>query len=163
MATSLLRPNADAKADWTESPIGAAFAVLADVVIQPTAPLTALEFITSATNGQICRVDCETITLAPGEAVLSAKAWAYLTTPAGRTLDLGLIGGPTNPGSTVPAGTAASWQSVTLSGNLTQTQLNALQIQFLNGTGTGTTTVYAAYIELITQIVTGGLSLRGVG
>lgn len=151
MATYLLRPSADTKAQWVEDPVGTAFSVLDDAVTQPTAPTTGSDRITSATNGDICTLEVPDQQLLPGESVTQIKLWVYIQTAAGRNCQIGVNNAPAAMAAFVAAGTAFSWNSVTYTGNATQAQLNSLQISLVNGNGAGTTEVDAAYIELTTR------------
>jgi hypothetical protein len=164
VASYLLRPDGDAAVQkWTVDPSGTAASVLDEAVTQPTAPTTGSDRITSGTNTQICQLHFASATPGPGETVTSAKLWVYIITPAGRDCQITITQTPSAVTPvTVPAGTAASWQSVTYTGGLTQAQIGALEAQIVNGTGTGTTEIDAAYIEL-TTVFNAGQMLLGVG
>lgn len=168
MPVRLLDPNADAKADWTEVPVGAAWAVLDEGTRQPSTPDTS-DYISSATNGQISRQDCGTFTLASGETITSLKAWFYCETGATGTIVLSLQGYTGSPTTTVPAGSSPAWFSVTdTSHPLNQSQLDAIQAQAQTVTTGSTRKVHAAYIEVQTSLVyndsgSGAISLSGGG
>lgn len=162
MAQYLSRPTGDIKANWTENPGGPAWDCLNEVVTQPTAPSTGGDQIDSATNGQQCQISSTQPTLGAGEMVTSVVFWCYIATPATRSCAITLSIAGQLPATTVPAGTAASWQSATFTGNATQAQLTAAFIDMTNGTGTGTTSIYAAYLEINTRQAS-GLPILGVG
>lgn len=167
MPQYLLRPNSDIKAQWTENPVGNAFDVLDDNVTQPAAPSTAGDQIDSATDGQISSHDFTTTTLAGGETPTTITLWVYAATPAGRAITLALVksdGGTASLATgSFPAGTAASWRSITFTGAVNQARVDGLQASLTAATGSGTASIYAVYIELNTQTGSGGLLLRGLG
>lgn len=153
MPSYTLRPNGDSKANWTEDPAGTAFSTLDESVTQPTAPTTGSDRITSATDGSLCVVDCGTTTLAGGETVTAVTVWVYAITPAGRNFTVLLVGSSamTQPSSLVFPANTTGWQSFTWLGSRTQSEVNAFQMQFQNGTGTGTVEIDAAYLEVTTS------------
>jgi hypothetical protein len=162
----ILRPDADAKADWTEDAVGTAFSKLDEAITQPTAPVTGSDRITSATAGQICQVDCTTITLAGGETVIQVKAWFYGSTPVGGSIIITSSisgGGDLGDPVTIPSNSPAGWYSQTYTGSLTQAQVNGLQLKMQNVASVATSEIDAAYIELTTQFGSGGLMMRGMG
>jgi hypothetical protein len=152
MAQYFFEANTDGKADWTEVGAGNAFDRLNDGTRQPTAPDTGTDYIESATNGQISRHGLTTQALAGGETVVSVRFWFYVITPAGRNVraDINIPTGGTIGSNTVPAG-STGWQKVELAAPFTQAQLDGMEIQFINGDGTGTTRVYSAYVEVNTR------------
>jgi hypothetical protein len=150
-----LRPAAVISNNWTVTPSSStAASVLADVVSQPTAPGTATDYLSSQAGSAVAEVTVQSTPLEAGDSVVSAQGWAYLASGSKRTVQLELVSLGASLGSTtVPAGQAAGWQSVTVNQALTQAQLNDLRIRItLSGSGASTTSiVYAAYVALTTS------------
>lgn len=144
----ILEPDEDQKADWTETPVGTAWSAVRDGVRQPAVPpLTS--HISTATNDASCVLRLTSFLPVGNEVVTSVRVWLYCETPAGRdfTLTLLEVSGILTR-LTVPAGTAAGWESIAYVGQLSQTQLDGLRIAADAGTGTGTVTVYSIYAEV---------------
>lgn len=155
-ATYSLRPDTDSwNFGWAVTPFGAhGSTALADAVDQPAAPDTTTGYISSTTSGYSAWYGLGTVTLAQGETVTGATLWAYLATGSARSVDMGIWSGWTRlADTTIPAGSAAGWYSVSTATALTQTQVDGLSIRFTPG-GSGTSTpvqVYEAYAELDTS------------
>lgn len=153
-ATYTLRPDSTVTSNWTVTPTGsAAFAVLDDPVLQPTAPSTSSDHLSTSSVGNAAEVHVLTQTLAPGDTVLSTTAWAYLQPGPKRSITLTLLSGATVLGSTTAAqGSGTSWRSVTSNSALTQAQVDDLRLRVtLGGTGASSAGfVYAAYASVQT-------------
>lgn len=152
MATYTLQPNADQKADGTEVPSGSAFDRVNDGTSYPTVPDTSTDYIDLTATSQISRWDLTTQTLAGGEVVVSARVFVYLSTTGGLSARIHLrTGGDTLLQIDIPAGTAGAWYRKNVLWTLTQSQVDALNIQVQAITGSGTARIYSAYTELYTR------------
>lgn len=155
MATAkrIVDPDADSKADWTESPAGSAFDRLNDGTRYPTAPNVASDFITSSTTDQICRVTFGNYTLVGSEVTVGAKLYVYIDTPgrACRVQFQHTSGGTVSVlDEDIPAGTNG-WQVFSVVAPFTQAMMDGLQVNFSPRAGSGATTIYAAYAEFHTS------------
>ncbi len=153
-ATYTLRPDSTVTSSWTVTPTGsAAFAVLDDPVLQPTAPSTSSDHLSSSTVGAVAEVGVQSQPLGAGDTVLSTTAWAYLQPGPQRSITLTLLSGATVLGSTTAAqASGTSWRSVTSSSALTQAQVDDLRLRVTVG-GSGASTAgfaYAAYASVRT-------------
>lgn len=148
--TYTLRPNGDSKADWTEVPGGLASDRLNEVIIQPSVPDTGTNYIESATNPQICRLDVNVVTLGVGEIVAVARLWVYIDTASRGVTTTIMVSGTVVRETTFPAGTVG-WRGLTLAAPLTQAQVDSLQMQFTTTAGSGTARIYATYFEVNTR------------
>jgi hypothetical protein len=142
----ILRPIADSKVDWTETPAGPAFTALDDPVSSAFTPDTA-DFVTSTANSQVNRMDL--LEFGKGtRTVVGATAWAYVVIPASQGVTVALLAAPTSTNFT-KNGAFTGWISCTYTGDLTDAQIAALQHQLQT---TGTTGVgvicYAAYVDV---------------
>lgn len=154
-ATYTLRPDSTVTSNWTVTPTGsAAFAVLDDAVLQPTAPSTSSDHLSSSTVGNAAEIHVQTQPLAAGDTVLSTTAWAYLQPGPKRSITLTLLSGSTVLGSTTAAqASGTSWRSVTSNSALTQAQVDDLRLRVTMG-GSGASTAgfaYAAYASVRTS------------
>ncbi len=158
-----LRPNADSKADWTETPIGTAFSTVDDAVFEPNAPDTG-DFIQTASTANLSIMGLETFTKPPGEIVRRVAVWAYGTNSAGGGHSVVLqTSTPTTIATASNTGTSPAW--VTSGdikvGNMTQATIDGLQLT-IGTTGNISSTLYACYVVIITNLHT-DLPLMGVG
>lgn len=150
MATIILRPTGDTKADWTEDAVGTAFSKLDEAVTQPTAPTTGSDRITATGNGTTCTVSFATFTLGASE-VVSVTLWVYGKAADASNYFTASILTPANRGGVSVTSASFGWASVTYYGGLTQAQVDALEASFLTVGGTGTREIDAAYLEVVTQ------------
>lgn len=153
-ATYTLRPDSTVTSNWTITPTGsAAFAVLDDAVLQPTAPSTSSDHLSTSSAGSATEVGVQAQPLGSGDTVLSTTAWAYLEPGPKRSITLTLLSGATVLGSTTAAqGSGRSWRPVTSNSALTQAQLDDLRVRVTLG-GTGASSAgfaYAAYVSVRT-------------
>lgn len=114
-------------------------------------PDTSKYMSTSGTDKH-CQATVADYTIPSGRSVTGARIRAYLSTGAGAPMTVALynIGGSQYQSWTVPAGTAAGWQTFTYTGALTQTQVNALGVDlYAPSSNTGTMTVWRAWVEVI--------------
>ena len=150
MSVYILRPNADAKADWTETPVGTAYSALDESVLYPDAPDTA-DNITSSTNVKGSYQEFETFTLGVNEVVLAARVFVYgKVANASNLTAITLWDGTTAIASGSQTRTSYGWDYATYEGALTQTQINALQSR-VTTSGTTAHEVDAIYIEVVTH------------
>ncbi len=153
-ATYTLRPDATVTSNWTVTPTGsAAFDVLDDPVLEPAAPSTSTDHLSTSTAARVAELHVQTQPLASGDTVLSTTAWAYLQPGPRRSITLTLLSGATVLGSSTAAeGSGTSWRSVTSNSALTQTQVDDLRLRVTLG-GTGASSAgfaYAAYASVAT-------------
>lgn len=151
MPRYILTPAGDTKAAWDETPVGSAFPILSKGVEQPAVPDTST-YISTSTANAITQVTVVGPTLADNEQVVAAKAWIYGKVASNNT-KLDLIASGAGKATGNQTDTSNAWFSVTFTGALTQAQVSSLSIA-LTATGAVLHTVYAAYIELFTRVVT---------
>lgn len=158
-----IRPNADIKADWTETPGGTAYTTVDDAVFEPTAADTG-DFIQTASTANLCILNLETFTKPAGEITRKVSIWAYGVSTAGGgfTVVLKTASEETLTSLTSTA-TSAGWATSgdTPIGNLTQATIDGLKLS-IYPTQSISTTVYAVYVAVITNLHT-DLPLMGVG
>lgn len=154
MATTILRPTGDVKADWTEDAVGTAWSKLDDDVLQPTAPTTGSDRITTTGNGTICTLSFGTFTLG-AQKVTSVTLWVY-----GQAVDGSNFYNCTVSIPNIQAGTLASaaytsasfgWVSGTGTRPITQAQLDGIEVGLTSAGATGTREIDAAYLEVVTK------------
>ncbi len=151
MAQLILRPNADIKADQTEVPGGTAFSCLDDVVTQPTVPDTT-DYVTSSTTDQFTRCDFATAAIPGGDTVHTVRLWVYIRTTLPRPISVRLMNATgTIADRTIPSGTAAGWQALTVIVPSTQAQVDAFRADWAPDAGTGAAEVACWYIEVNTR------------
>jgi hypothetical protein len=154
-ASYTLRPDgAGSSSGFTISPAGAtSWEALGEPVLQPAAPDTTDGYGSASTTGARLSVTLATQTLASGEVATGVTAWAYLSTGSKTSTTLWLADGwYALRWAVVPANTPPGWHSVTLSGSLSQKQIDDLVVSATtNGKNGGTAgRVYAAYAQLDT-------------
>lgn len=156
MATTVLRPDADVTAGWTESSGTTAWNLLDDAVTDPTDAQASGDggSISTSTAGAECEVHVASFTLGTDE-VSAARLKTYLVTGAKRQIEIRLLTGTTQLGTTLSTGASAAegWYTLTYTGALTQAQIDDLRAEFIcrstaGGGGAGSCTVYAAYVEV---------------
>jgi hypothetical protein len=165
VATETLRPNADVLAGWTESPAGAANAVLDDSVTDPTNAETSGDGgnINSSTAAAECEVHVGTFTLGTDEvSAVRLKVFAKAGTKRG--IDWRLLHGTTQlAAGTRITSTTSAWYTATYTGSLTQAQIDDLRCEVVcvstaGGGGATAAFVYAAYIEVDHAVATDPVS-----
>lgn len=162
MPAYTLRPNATVSNSWDVAlPALAAHDALDDAVTQPTAPDTLTDAVSTSTATAVCEVAVADQTLGATETVTETRLWVYAAGGTKRSITVDLRHGTTSLGTTtVGAGAAAGWVSVTSTVALTQAQVNDLRCRLTcNSTagGGGQTAVaaYAAYVALTTSVPSG--------
>lgn len=160
MAEYILRPNSDDKAEWTETPAGAAWAVLNEVVTEADTPDTSNNYIDTTVDGQIARCGVENVPILPREIVYAIEGWAYVrasTTGQGVNITLVFSSG-TSAAASVAAGTGFGWVKTQLvppgsPGGATQADLDGLLISAAStGTATsGSSRVAAMFCRVFTM------------
>lgn len=171
MAVALLRPNGDVLAEWTETPTGAAWSTIDDVVEQPTVPDTA-DFVSTTGQNNVSRHGLTTVAVG---SVSQAKLWVYGahadSLDAGHNWFAGLHKPDDVEITTVTfwsEDVGDFWHSATFVGALTQVEVDGLYIKLASGAVTAPHDhhCYAAYVELTYEPPALGvvnLPLLGVG
>jgi hypothetical protein len=150
MPRYVLRPEGDTLAQWNATPASYSYSALDDAVEQPTVPTTT-DYISTSLTGKSCLLNVPTVDLASNEEVVAVKAWMYGKNAANSTrLD---ISGSQQWATGNQTSTTNAWFSVTYTGTMTQAQVDALRI-FIYSQGAVLHTVYAAYLEVFTRVVT---------
>lgn len=152
MASIISRPmTPDSFAGWTETPVGSGFDRVDEVVTQPTAPSdTSSDKVDASGTFQYQTHTLQDVSLGVGENIIGYKIWIYGSTTG--TLTVRGYLGPRADMLVIPAGSSAGWYSATEMVSLTQAAYNGYTGGFMSGmTGSGTATVYASYIEVLTD------------
>lgn len=154
MASYILRPDGDTKAQWTETPAGTAWTNLNEAVTQPTVPSTASGFATSTTSGNILQLSYTTTTLAVNEYMTAVRGWAYVNVPAGATLTLNISNySPNLTQSTAVTGWVSTPLYTVTDSTTFQAGVDAMYFQATMTTAVATaTTIYAMYMDMTTTI-----------
>lgn len=162
MATLTIRPDSDAKADWTETPVGTAYTTIDDSVFEPSVPDTA-DFIRTSSNAAICKVGLANPSIPSGDVIRRVRIWVYGQVASGGSFSCALLNAAdASLTSFIFSSTSAAWaQSGYALGPWSPTIANGLQLQFTNAS-TNQATVYAAYAVLSTGTYN-KLPMRGVG
>lgn len=156
MPVYYLRPNNDSKAGWTEDPAGTAWSALDDDVLQPTAPTTGSDRVTTSTNAAITTQDLTTFTLGANETVVRANLWVYGKAATGCYWSAILFSGVTGKTSAVQTSTSFGWVTSTYAGSLTQSEIDALNVSITSSIAGGLTVeVDAVYVEVETVVAAG--------
>ena len=154
-ATYTLRPDSTLIGSWASFPSTTQrWDALDDAVTAPTAPATDTDVVyrSGGSGNAHVQLGLPTVTLLQDETVASAQVWAYMATGTGKNVVLWAWDGAAILGQvTVPANTPAGWQSVALSGLTSQSQVDSLTMGVTDSGGTGTSVVYAGYVELVTN------------
>lgn len=155
-ATSIIRPNGDSVIQWTSTGTNH-YDQIDEEVTQPTAGTTTDNVNNGGSSGNVNRFTMQTI---PNITSVSAvTVWVYGTATrnnSAMSVDLYYNGGVQNLGD-VTFGTANnySWQSVTFSGlNLSQSQLDGLEVIITGNAGGRTYTVATLYASVTYTIFT---------
>jgi hypothetical protein len=158
MPRYLLRPDSDVKAEWVEDPVGTAWSVLDEAVTQPTAPTTGSDRITTNVNAKTSSQGVTTFTLGTNEIVTSVRAWAYgKAVDASNRIALSVYDGLNSAFlcTEYHAANSFTWWGAGYMGNLTQAQLDALEVRLGSNSTGSTLEVNASYIEVTTAVLTG--------
>lgn len=167
MADYILRPNADETAGWTETPTGAAWSAIDDAVEDPAAPNTG-DYIESILDGEISRQAVTTVALGSNERVTTTEAHIHGSS-AGTNSDiicrLKRAGGVVI-GTTSYVNGQTGWKTISVSGALTQADIDALAVEFeADGISIGARRINCAYVRLVTTFdaPVGSTAMSGVG
>lgn len=157
MTVTTLRPNADVTNNWTKSTGTQGFALIDDAVTEPTdASISGdgAQITGTTTAGTEQEVGFGTFTL-DADTVSEVTLWVHRATGAKRGIDVRLLHGTTQLGSTLSIGhnQGAGWQSIVFTGSIAQAQIDDLRAEFVTtttagGGGAAAPTVYAAYINV---------------
>lgn len=146
----ILLPNEDVTADWTETPTGPAWAILARGAVSPDTS----EKVASTTSGQVCTVGLGTKALRDGEQVSSIAAHIYAKATTG-TLSLSIGAGSTPlPLGLTYSATSYGWVTVSYDGPLDQGELDSLRATIISassGIAGVAVEVAALYVVLETE------------
>jgi len=150
-----LLPNTDDKADWVEVPAGTSWSILNEPISQPTVPGTSAGYIESTTDAQLNKNHLTTFALG-NETTTGAVLWAYIDALANHRLSITVLDGTgwTKIGSSDFDGPLTGWVSVTYTGVISQSVLDALRIQAQLtelAAQAGTSKVYATYLAVMTD------------
>src|SRR4249919_343413 len=146
-APVILRPDADkASTGWTAVGAPTAWQALDDNVVETEVP-SGSDYITTSEASGYRRVDLSTVSLA-GVTIENPTVWWY--TPTSATTEVQVYG---TGGAPIAKGTASGvgWHSLSLKLAGTQTQLNALYLDFRPSGGAATRSVSAAFVRLILE------------
>lgn len=130
--TLILRPNVDLYAGWREVPYGSAWARLNDNVVYPQIPSNTSDYLEDRGTGSVNRVGLKNVP--SGRSAQSIRAWVHLngggaTDKVRVTLRTGTTVLATYEGAKYFNGNQSSaWVSLTHTGDLSESQLNNLQI-----------------------------------
>ncbi len=143
----VLRPDADkASTGWAVVGAPTAWQALDDNVVETETP-SGVDYITSSATTGYRRVDMSTANIA-GAAIANPTVWWY--TPTSATTEVQVYG---TGGGPIAKGTAGGigWHSLSLKLDGTQSQLNALYLDFRPSGAAATRSVSAAFIRLTVE------------
>lgn len=156
MAVHVVRPVADYKAGWTETPVGAAWSALDDATSEPSVPNTSDYITAPAAAASQSSQDLANYTLVQGERLAAVQGWLYAKAGAGSNtisagfVDAGSIG--IGSGGALITGTSYAWVPISLDGRLlaNQAAMDGLGIIAVNNGTSQTAQVAAMYAEYLT-------------
>lgn len=151
MATRILRPDLDGdKSEWTEDPVGPAYAVVDDNVTTADTPTTGSDRITVAATGKQNNLGHETFTLG-SRTVRRVTLYVYGKAVNGSNYYTLSFSAGGNALATANYTTGSfGWASATYRGSLTQAQVDVLSSSCIS-TGTGALEIDALYLEVETK------------
>jgi outer membrane biosynthesis protein TonB len=128
--------------------------LLNDGVRLPTAPSSTSDYLTRTQNGNQGQAifSLTNPQLVAGETVTDATLWVYVSKSGDRPLSVAVFHPSGLLGYTmIPSGISDSWFPVALTVPASQAIIDSMMLSLTDNGGTGVSTVYAAYVELVTQ------------
>ena len=139
---------------WTAVPSATPqWDLLNDGVRFPAAPSSASDYLTRTQNSDeaLATFTLTNPQLDPGETVTDATLWVYVSTSGSRELSVAVYDSAALLGyTTLPSGLTGSWFPVALTKPDSQAVIDDMRLAVHDSGGTGTSSVYAAYVELVT-------------
>ena len=148
--TTLLRPNADVTAQWTNCCLAtSAWDVLNDNVTSAQTSIPTELFMYGFALNQTTEVALSNATLNGTPA--ASRAWFYMDTSPGQTVRAEVLwGGAVRGTLNVPGATSHQWRSITVTPP-NQAAVDDLRIRWtVSQPGSSSADVFAAYFELVT-------------
>jgi len=163
-AIGIIRPNGDSTPlQWTPSPSGSHYSTIDEIVTQPTAGTTS-DIVDNQKN--VSAIDQYMMeTISGVNSVSAITVWVYTMCDKNASdMNIGLYyNGSAQQTNVVSVSTAYSWLSTSFTGlNLSQSQLDGLEVQITGVNGGRTYTVATLYAEVTyTQATSISLSTDG--